>query len=263
MQKNMGTSKDISNLKNQENGFDVHAFADDQLDPHTKEQIFLKLTENPKSFSEYLFIVKIKQILQKYSQFHPHFMLWAKIKQHMNAIDKQHQKKQWFRKLIWATSSLFVLAFIFAGFYYRSREQNSLDARILATTTLHLAPIAAFHLSEPVATKDWIDRLLGQPLFYLPEDLKLKDTTTGIFDKKRVFQFNFEDSKGAIRLLVISNISSIYGFHREIGHKNFGYFQMNHLPSIIWIHDQNAFVLSGEKSLADLELIAFKMRKKF
>ena len=62
---------------------------------------------------------------------------------------------------------------------------------------------------------------------------------------------------------MISNISSIYGFHREIGHKNFGYFQMNHLPSIIWIYDQNAFVLSGEKSLADLELIAFKMRKKF
>ena len=82
-------------------------------------------------------------------------------------------------------------------------------------------------------------------------------------EQRTAFIRDFEDSEGAIFLFIISNIASIYGFHREVGHKNFGYFQMDHLPSLIWIHDQSAFVLSGKRSLANLELIAFKMRRKF
>ena len=160
----MDTSNSLTDPKNHENNFDVHAFADDQVDAHAKEQIFLKLTENPENYSEYLWIVKIKQTLQKYSKFHPHFMLWARIKQQMNTVDKEHQKKEWNQKLIWIVSGLLFFICILAGFYYRSTQENRLDARTLAKTNLHLAPIAAFHLSEQLATKEWINQLLGKPL---------------------------------------------------------------------------------------------------
>ena len=259
----MDTSKDISfpTFMSEKEWLDIHALADNQLDLNLKESLLLKLTQDRRGFNEYLSVVKIKQILQKCTPFQPHFLLWQQIEQDMNRFDKQRYHKTITKKLWWLLPAALLLLIIFAGFYYRSHTHNSLDIRKLASSPISFAPITPSQYQTQNSFQSWMDHLLGKHLFKVPSEMKLIKAETGMFNRKRAFQFELKDVQGAFSLLVIDNVAAIYGFHREIGHKNFGYFFMNHRPNIVWMQHHDALILSGKRSITDLEVIASKLKK--
>lgn len=237
------------------NPLDLHALADEELEPNRAAEVREALRHDAEAASEFNAILNLKDcVREKVRPTADCEEVWRGCVGRLNEIDRSRRVEAFVGRYAWAICGAFFACILVGGLTNHGKPSGGTASADLARMFANLVPTGS-----PASAQNphWVDGLLGQARHSIdPSRFSVQNAAEGWVDGRRVVRLGLRDASGDLVLMVITGSVSFDGMEPLASNAQFQAGQMGRANFVTWRRGETSLVLFGVRSPDELAQVA-------